>query len=791
MLSFFRKHQRFFFIVVTSVVVVSFCFFGTLGSQSRVQELPDRAVVKAVDGSEIMQRDLATLCRMIGSSPLDRHGMERGIPPNLLNDSVIEKELIASGMAMLLARHYFEELRPDLETRLARIKSYRPYAHAQYPHIGAEAIWRQFLPSLTEHLNVLRMKSDQLTFETLSILFQLYLDQAMLPADFLKQILTNQLAQQGLPQDPILAHSDLSLFGFHSLEDWFGPRFVELAGQFIMNAARFADQHGYQVSNEAVRTELYQNIVNGYREVSRQDKVEGEAVVAYYQRKMHEWGIDERQMLSSWRQVMLFRRLFQDVGNSVFLDPLPFEQFHRYTKQAVKADLYELPSHLRLRDLFDVFKLQVYLEAVSSEHARHKNLLSLPQQLASLDEIEKRSPELVERTIEVEYAQVSKEQLAREISLKETWNWEVQDASWNLLNKQFPKLFSSPAQSVSERHRALDKLDAKERLKVDAYAQQCMIDQQPERIAAALDRSAMRQQKFGLRGAGLLGPFHQINNQQQLIDLLRAAPIRGQEAFAEQKKVEQSLYLYSEDQQTFYRIAVLDRSEERTLLSFAQVQRDGTLDRILDKRLEEAYPDIRRKHAAQFQKTDGTWKPYMEVREKVGRVVFADLLKAIEESNHSLAQALSLNETELPSAFYAQNRLYRFMNQVKGQIEANAEDRQWVREDSEAAASLSDQWKLVKKCQRIERSSDFNFAKEQMFTIPVGGWSPVDIGQSGALAFYRVLHVEEPSDRPVAETVQGHQMLSLDAQRDFFLGLLKQIEEKQAIRLTAFSGDEA
>ncbi|MCT6647210.1 hypothetical protein N4G37_14170, partial [Enterococcus faecalis] len=84
-----------------------------------------------------------------------------------------EKDLIASGMAMMLARRYFEELKPEFEQRLARIKSFRPYSHPQFPAVSAEAVWGRFLPSLNQHLMFLKTKSDQFTVETLGILFQL------------------------------------------------------------------------------------------------------------------------------------------------------------------------------------------------------------------------------------------------------------------------------------------------------------------------------------------------------------------------------------------------------------------------------------------------------------------------------------------------------------------------------------------------------------------------------------------------------------------------------------------
>lgn len=780
MLAFFRKNQRFFFIIVTVVIVVSFTFFGTFSTLSKDQEIPDHPVVTGIDGSAIMQRDLGTLCRLISTSALDRASIQKGQAPNLLNDSVIEKDLIASGMAMMLARRYFEELKPDFEARLAKIKQYRPYIHPQNPTVSATAIWGHFMPSINQHLALLKAKSDQFTLETLAVLFQLYLDQTMLPSDFLKMALSQQAQQMGLQPDSVLAYSDLSLFGFHSLEDWFGPRFIELMGQFIINAAQFAKENGYQVSNEAVRSELFTNIVNQYRELYREQSIQAEEIDAYYKNQVYQIAGDEPHLLDSWRQVMLFRSLFQDVGNSVFVDALPFQQFHRYAKEASKIDLYELPDHLRFRDLLDLCKFQIYIEAISLDQTFRKNSLKVPEHLSTVDQVEKKTPELVEQMVEVEYAQVTKEDLRRQISLKETWEWQVQDLCWDQLKKQFPQVNANLAQTSNERMHQLDQLDQETRLKIDAFSQNHLIDQHPDRVAAALDRAALRQISFGLRGAGKLGPFEKVKDQRRFVDLLRTANLSCEE---------KQFYTYCDDQQTFYKIAVLKRNPERAILTFAQAMKDGTLTQMLDKRLEEAYPDVRRKNSVAFQKHDGNWKPFGEVKEKIARCVFADLLKNIESCQEQLAANLS-QVGELPSSFYTQYRFYPFLNEVKNLLETHNSADLWIKQDAEQEGDLHTQFKLVKTTTAIDRSSDYAFAKEQMFSIPVNSWSGVEIGRQGTLAFYQILGREQSGSQAAQEIDKGHQLLSMDAKKSFLVDLLNQIQEKKAIVLSPISGEK-
>src|ERR1700679_1097980 len=103
MLNFFRTYQKYFFILITVAVVVSFLFFGTysaMGSQEIA--LPDKKIGLGVCGKPLMQQELASLTRLIGSSPFD--GMaEKGGIPNLLNDGVVEKDFLSTGLGVMLA----------------------------------------------------------------------------------------------------------------------------------------------------------------------------------------------------------------------------------------------------------------------------------------------------------------------------------------------------------------------------------------------------------------------------------------------------------------------------------------------------------------------------------------------------------------------------------------------------------------------------------------------------------------------------------------------------------------
>jgi len=780
MLQFLRKYQKIFFLIITAAVIVSFCFFGTYSTLGPQGQVADREVVKGVCGKPILQQELTALCRLIESSPFDRAGLEKGRMPNFLSDGVIEKDFIASGLGVMLMRRYFDGLKGDLDTRIKKIKSFRPYTHPKMASLSVERIWGQFAPAMLEHFKALKMRSDQATTETLALMTQLYLDQLMLSPDMLKHVLHMQEEQLGIEKDPLLQHVDLSLFGFQSIEEWFGPAFVPLVGQFILNAAQVAEERGYAIKNEEVRAELYQNIYHGYQQLGEKTPLSAAEADQYYHRKMQGLGLDEPTLLSAWKKVMLFRRLFEDASGSVLIDRLAYEQFDRFAKEGVRVSLYQLPSALQLADFRSMLKFQVYLEGVAGEKMRTE--LALPQQIASLEQIEKRAPELVQRKFTLEYRSVSKEDLAAGISVKETLEWEGENAHWEILRKKFSEVAQLKADSKEARLAALDKLDPKVRVKVDRFARLKMVEGEKEKIKAALADASIQSVTGGIRLKGGDLPFASGKDNRELLALLENASLKEEVPNVAAKQ----LQLYTPDEEHYYALTVISKESEKKVLTFTESAKDGTLDRMLDERLESAYSDVRRKNTSLFQDKNGEWRPFKEVKDQVGRYVFADLLKVIEQHYQEQSGVLPGISGELPLSFYSNARLLKHMREAKHHLEQNPDDPRWLKTEA-AGDPLLAEWRIEKKEQTLERCAQVSFSKEEMFALSAQNWSSVALGERGNLAFYFV-HGKETSSVPPLEAVErGHQILSYDAKKDMMGLLLEKIEQKKAIALSVDS----
>ncbi len=697
MLQFFRKYQKGFFIAVTAAVVISFCFFGTYGNMGEHERPKDVEVLVGVAGKPIMQQELNSLMRLLATSSYDSLREERNGMPNFLNDGVIEKEFLSTGLGVLMAKRYFEDLKPEMETRLQKVKSYRAYVHPHTPQISAEALWARFSPQFLQRYKLLKTKSNEANIDSFAAMSQLYLDQLMLPSDTIKQVLGMQQNQMGITPDPLLVHADLSLFGFKTLSDWFGEGFVKLCAQTVLNMAQMAEVRGYDVSREDVRNALFENIYTGYQQAVRQGNLEAEQANNYYQMAMHGMGMDEPMLLNAWRKVMLCRLMLSDAGGSVLLDPLAFRQFESYAKESAIVDFYELPQELRFLDFRSMLKFQTYIEAVALSPEQVRNDLSLPFQFASVEAIEKRAPELVERMYSLEWTTVNLDEIAGSISLKETWEWESQEANWEILKKNFSELVPFSVKSAQERIDALARLDKKVRGKIDHFARVKMIESDRKRIDAALQVAPLVSREVGVRSKGGAFIFDGVKDRSELIALMEKAALQGAAPNAESQKLQN----YSADGKNYYRIAVVKRDASKSVLSFAAALREGTLDSVLDARLEAGYPDARKKSPQLFMHANGQVKPFHEARDAIGKIAFADLLKKIEEKYRAYYGFLPGVEGDLPLHFYSNARLLTHTAKAREHLASGGRDPKWLKREASVGHNLDEQWSLSLQERRI------------------------------------------------------------------------------------------
>ena len=768
MLGFFRKYQKIFFVFVTVVIVISFSFFGTFSTVLRQDEMSDREIGTAIDGSKMSHKEVELMKRF-----LKNNYEEGGKAANLLNDSVIYKNFLLSDMARILAERYFDWIKPDLQERIRKAKFYTGYVHPQAPSINAQEVWATFHPRTKILLDQLKAADENNpTLKDFSLLCELYLAQTEFSPQILKQILLYQQNQYSwIKPDPALYHQEHYLFNYQSIENWFGPKFLDVVSQFILNAALISEQKGYHVTKDEARAELILNVYRLFQAENRGKQISLQDAQNYYYHQIVQLGMDEANVIKIWQKIAYFRRMFDEAGKGAFLDKLALDQFHSYSKELAKVEGYHLQSSLRLNDFCSLLKFQLYLEAVSGKDQKG-NPLDLPKNFLSAETVEKHFPELVQKRFLLEFAEAKKDQLALQITLKETWDWQLDEAHFALMQKEFPVLAGYEVKTREQRYQALEKVDPHHRAQMDRFSRLKIVDERPQWIADALAGAQLRKEVIAIQMQGATLPFEGVTEVQEFIKLL--------------EKQDGSLSHFSGDGQTFYSIKVLEQSDGKEVLTFEEASKAGILEGLMDQHLEAAYPVVRKKQASKFLAEDGSWKPFDEVKDQIGQTLYKDLMQAIEESCREEIDNQSLNSLD----FYASHRFCHYMKQVKEALIGSSDHSLWILQNPEKQEDqpllvkkpLARQWLLIIAQEEMLHQNKQNSLADQTFHLNEGDWSKVYTKQNGDLSFYRLVQKSRASlsDKEISES---QKVLALEAQRYLMRQVLDAIGVKNAIHL--------
>lgn len=796
MLELFRRYQRFLYIVITVVIVISFSFFGTYNSLSD-SPFREQIAFKAVDGTVVTRHELDEMAAFIGTDSTDKLMFGGMWGPNFLNDGVISKNFLETGLGIMLANAYAQDIRPDLEARLEKEKRYSLYAHPQAGFIGTESAWNYFAPGMSSTFNALRTSQDPSDPQAIQARVSLFLMEKRFPQSLLHQVLRYQEKQYNwVTPDRNLDRADLSLFGYHTLEDWFGPRFVRLTSEFIMNAAKIAEKKGYQVTKADALAALIRNSEISFQQNANSPNLGVATSHEYLNEQLRRLGMDQNGAASVWRQVMLFRLLFQDMGSSVFVDSYTFGKIDGYALDSVEGEIYRLPKELHLADFKSLQKFETYLDAVSKRSDADKAKLTLPTTFLTTAQVAQNTPELVQKRYTLEISQVNKKNLEGNVVVKQSWDWEVSDKGWEQLKKQFPELGVKKGSTREERFASLDSLDNKTRNRVDAFARTAVVDEHPEWIVKALSEAQPMQVTLGLHENGKNPLFVGLKNGKALMQLLDAAPLADQSAGdikSSAKDAADKLANYTADQSIYYSIKVIDRAPQAEILTFTDADQDGILADLLDKNLEAAYPKIRDADPKAFQKSDQSWKAFADVQEAVAERYFAKVLEGIKTAYAAAIAPEAPPEQMIPD-YAATLRLYPYVKEVQAklqkdptQIASLTREPQKANTDSIVVqSSLADQWKLERSPYQTTRSgSDQALDHLSVFAIAPGDWTKVNAPANGDLNFFHVAKKSNNmTEKALADSIaNARTLLSDDVQQRLMRLVLADIKEKGAISL--------
>ncbi|MBI5346271.1 MAG: hypothetical protein HZB76_03935 [Chlamydiae bacterium] len=565
MLTFLRKYQKIFFVIVAVVIVISFSFFGTQGVvQSIDKKVKDKVIGKTMTGENIKLSEVDKMSYFL-STDNSEYSSQGRMAPNLFNDGVIKKDFIETGIAKVLVEHYYPILQKDLEERFNKVKNYNSFVHVSLLEISAKNVWEKFCPQINQKLEDIK-KMETVSLPFMLSLMDLYMSEKKFPESFLRKILIYQERQyKNVAPDQRLFES-MALFGFNNAQDWFGKNFLDVFSEYIINVANFAESKGYKITNEEVAIDLFKHLNEGLK---KQQIASGDTATLF-KRQLQVLGLDEISVVEIWKKVMLFRKYFNDVASSVVVDKKGTQDFYKFASLNAQIKLYELPEHLRLKKFHDVMLLQTYLEATTNE-----KILSSSINCKNIEEVLDTYPELVEQKYTLGVKEVDIETASLNISLKKMWDWQVEEENYKLLKQKFSKLIS--ANTKDERFKAFEKLNSMDRNEIDKYSRIQMAYANPSIIDTALVQNLTKELTLSFRK----------KNSQVHLDL------KDKQKFAELVQNSDSiLRKYTEDNDRFFSVQVLKNEDNKSIISFNEAKADGTLQKILDQRLKAKQAEL-------------------------------------------------------------------------------------------------------------------------------------------------------------------------------------------------------
>ncbi len=700
-------------IIVTVVIIVSFSFFGTSSSMGAFEKKKDFVVGRAIDGSDLSYSEIRQLSTLLGMQS---------------SGGVFHQAVLKTGAAELLSNAYFEGLKGQWQSRLAKVRAARFYSHPSAPFLDARTVWSQLAPGLLDEVAKLQ-KLDESDPQFFALWSRVYSLQESIPPELVQRVLIYQQNQAGLPMDPRLANGDFSLFGCKTIEDWFGREFLDLTSQFILNGSALAKEQGMKVSREEARVDFLKQF-------------------GPHLRVLQSHGIAQNDGVRLWQKALGFLRWFNQVGQAALIDPLPYQKFADFAREKATVDVYTLPKELHFSGMEDLLAFEAYTRLVCK--TKSTDPLALPHELLAVEEVIKKAPELTATIYRIRSAKLDTASLGASLSLSEVWDWQVEEKNWNLLQKQFARL--GEAESPDARFAILEKIDPTRRKAINEWSRLQIVSERPEWIETAFHSAAVEEKEILVSKDRIDGL--EIQSPQEFEALLIRALANDFEAI-------ESLRAYRE-KDVIFRVEGVELVDGISILSFTDAKEKKRIP--IERFLEEEYRRIRSKSPSAFKNEAGEWKPLSEVRQTAIRMLFSDLFKKIDQSNAERTWDPGQGSLE----FYASHRFQELMRRALSSMK-NGE------------ALETGLWNLNTTERTIERSSREDWMNQQPYVLQPGEWSPVHVPPNGEILFF-FLKNREISTEPILDQIQfGKETLSLEAQRCFADRLLEIALQKHAL----------
>ena len=621
MTGFFRHLKKGILILIGLIIVVSMAFSGLNSTIARSKKKEAIYRSQGVDGRSIKESELKAIALFLQGDATSPDN--KGEPLFLLKSNWFVRNLLEPSVIQEIVKNYAPLLQSSLQEKMKEHRKQKMYSHPSDPSICLEKSVAQFFPDFSQCYEDF-MKGDSKNFDKdFESLVSLYRIASKVPMNWMKQILYyEQMQKRGqIEVDKSLEHRDISLFKAQKLSDWFGTQTIDLLSQWVYNTAVFARGYesyrgfqGYRVSlgeaESSLRTLIKKNLKRSSSE-ENSDVSPDEMM----QRLAHNHGLYKEELVSGWQKVMLFRRLFHDVGNVAVKDDI----FKHLIKESKVANLktLELDDALKSDSFYHVAKLDTYLNELSLNPSQKFEKFSFHD----LEDLQKMNSFLVARPFKIKYAKTTLKEAADEIGLTELYEFELSDKGFKFLQAKSANLRSLDLREMQERKTALEALDANEKNRLETLCRlEIVKDRQP------IIRDLLVDQK--------MQELVYFQTNQKSLNVLDAifdtkALSKDLEDSLKDEKMRQELFCYSQDNETFFRFEIVEIGKDQ-ILTFDKANEIGLMNAVVDKDLRKEYSRLKEIDPA-LKNEDSSFKTYLECKDVVAASSYRQLKDAINK----------------------------------------------------------------------------------------------------------------------------------------------------------------
>lgn len=631
MLKVFRRYQKGVFYVVAFVIICSFVFFGTFSVFLEDKGLKGKKVAQYTDNKPILNSELYPLAYLLMCGGDTLASAARGSSINLFNEGIILNEFVEKGYLNAIADTFFDSFKEEIQERLAKAKNYKPYSHPIYSHISQEALWDRINPKLMQNLKKLQMLSESEARKGFDLLVELFKAQQVFPAYLQGKLMSFQISSQDPSYANSLTDQDLSLFGFHNIEDWFGKKCVEMIASIILNGAHQAKKEGVRISNSEVKNVLKRNFSSLIQRIYADDTLAPQQLNALYYQQVRQSGLDESSLVTIWKNVLLFQKWLSFQGSQVLIDGLASEAFAGYVLEGAEVVLYELPQELQFKTFQEVAEYEAYQEA--------KN---------------RKAPELTYSLFDVAYKEIHTKDLARRIPLKEILSYPYEEGNWEVLSEAFPILKKDTSLTEEDKVQLIEGLDKKAKEKLESFIKEKIVVSHADWMEEELAKENLKQESLLVAMQAKHYPFKGVKSGEEL------------QAYLEDiYKTSSTAPIRTFDGQHYYQIEVRAKIEDHALMNFKMAKEKGVLDHLVTGLLEKEYESLKKKGEEKYKSSQGGFKALQEVKQDLLRACYAPLIQTYFELAKNQENFSSWKQENIPLDLLSKYYWYHFLEEKR------------------------------------------------------------------------------------------------------------------------------